>query len=148
MADILKPTFTIKTVDPAHEFIFRVPTPLDKARQGARETAIRRFIDPTGSGWGDGLDTETFFLIRGMAVLELFLDKTDAKWVYTETPAVKGEAKVHVDISQFPAGTEDLITEVGRNFQAGLDTFHGRGLGPQKPVVPEIVAGGVDTGSL
>lgn len=147
MADILKPTFTIKTAEPKHEFIFRVPTPLDKARQGSREAAIRRLIDPTGAGWADGLDIETFYLIRGMAALELFLDKTDAKWVYTETQ-VKGEAKVHVDITQFPPGTEDLITEVGRNFQIGLDKFHGRGDVEGGPSVSKTVEGGVDTGTL
>lgn len=147
MANILKPTFTIKT--DANEFIFRVPTPLDKARQGAREAAIRRVIDPSGAGWADGLDVETFYLIRGMAVLELFLDKTDAKWVYTETSKDKtGGAGVIVDISSFPPGTETVIAEVGRKFQDGVDTFHGRGVGSDGPDLSEAVAGGVNTEAL
>jgi hypothetical protein len=147
MADILKPTFTVKTTAGPNEFIFRVPTPLDKARLGARELSIRRVIDPIGQGWADGLDAESFYLIRGMAVLELFLDKTDAKWVYTETPKDKGGG-VAVDITNFPPGTEDVITEVGRGFQPGLDKFHGRGVGSEQPPVPEAVAGSVDTEAL
>jgi hypothetical protein len=145
-ADVLKPTFSIKVE--GHEFVFRVPTPLEKARQGARETAIRRIIDPTSAGWADGLDEATFCLIRGMAVLELFLDKTDARWVYTETAADKGPVKVVVDITAFPPGTETIITEVGREFQAGLDKFHGRGPGPVEPVMDEAVESGVNTGAL
>jgi hypothetical protein len=146
-ADILKPTFSIKTN--GHEFIFRVPTPLDKARQGAREAAIRRAIDPTGAGWADGYDLETFYLVRGMAVLELFLDKSDAKWVYTESSKdKKGASEIAVDITNFPPGTEDVITEVGRQFQAGLDTFHGRGVGPAEPPVSEAVESGESAGAL
>ena len=49
MADILKPTVSVKAQD--HEFIFRVPSPLEKARLGAREASIRKMIDPTGAGW-------------------------------------------------------------------------------------------------
>jgi hypothetical protein len=147
MSDFLKPTFSIKTEK--HEFVFRVPTPLDKARQGARETAIRRVIDPTGAGWADGYDMETFHLVRGMAVLELFLEKTDAKWVFSESPRdKKGAADVRVDITNFPPGTEDVITEVGREFQAGLDRFHGRGLEPAGPAVQEAVESGEHTGAL
>lgn len=147
MADILNSTFSVKTEN--HEFVFRVPRPIDKARQGTRETAIRRMLDPMSAGWADGLDEHTFFLIRGMAVLELFLEKTDAKWVYTETKAEKGgTAVIRVDILEFPAGTEDVIMEVGRGFQAGLDTFHGRGPAARQPVVSEIVESGVDSGAL
>ena len=100
MADILKPTVSVKAQD--HEFIFRVPSPLEKARLGAREASIRKMIDPTGSGWADGYDLDTFYLIRGMAVLELFLDRSDAKWVFTEAPASKdGPAgRVYVDITR------------------------------------------------
>jgi hypothetical protein len=149
MADILNPTFSIKTAAGPNEFIFRVPTPLDKARQGARETAIRRIVDPTSVGWADGLDADTFYIIRGMTVLELFLEKTDAKWVYTETPKDKaGAGGVYIDITRFPPGTEDVIMEVGRSFQAGLDKFHGRGAGSEQPPVPEVVASGVDTEAL
>lgn len=142
---ILKPTFTLKAG--GNEFVFRVPTPLDKVRQGAREAAIRRFVDPTGGGWPDGLDVETFYTIRGMAVLELFLDKTDARWVYSEAKdAAKGA--VLVDIATLPPGKEDVIAEVGRGFQAGLDKFHGRGAEHTDPDISKNVAGGLDTGTL
>jgi hypothetical protein len=148
MADILKPTVSVKAQD--HEFIFRVPSPLEKARLGAREASIRKMIDPTGAGWADGYDIETFYLIRGMAVLELFLDKSDAKWVFTEAPATKdGPAgRVYVDINAFPPGKEDVISEVGREFQPALDRFHGRGPGSAKPATAEVMAGGVDPGAL
>lgn len=142
--DVLKPTFSIKVED--NEFIFRVPTPLEKAKLGSREAAIRRSLDGFGSAYG--LDEDTFCLVRGMAVLELFLDKTNARWVYTETKPEKGPAKVVVDIEAFPPGTETIITEVGREFQAGLDKFHGRGAGSVGSAVDETVESGVDTGAL
>src|SRR5689334_11354997 len=140
MADFLKPTLTIKAG--GHDFIFRVPSPLDKARLGAREASIRRQIDPTGSGWADGYDLETFYLIRGMAVMELFLQQSDAKWAFAELPAGQdGPAGgVRVDINAFPAGKEDVIAEVGREFQSALDRFHGRGAGSGEPAVSEAVA--------
>lgn len=142
---ILKPTFTLKAG--GNEFVFRVPTPLDKVRQGSREAAIRRFVDPAGGGWPDGLDPETFYMIRGMTVLELFLEKTDARWVYSESKdGAKGA--VIVDITALPPGKEDVIAEVGRGFQAGLDKFHGRGIEHPAPVVSENVESGVDTGAL
>jgi hypothetical protein len=148
MADVLKPTISIKAQ--GHEFIFRVPSPLEKARLGAREASIRKQIDPTGSGWADGYDLDTFYLIRGMAVLELFLDKSDAKWVFTEAPASKdGPAgRVYVDITAFPPGKDDVISEVGREFQPALDRFHGRGPGSAASATAEAVAGGVDPGTL
>lgn len=148
MADILKPTVSVKAQ--GHEFIFRVPSPLEKARLGAREASIRKMIDPTGAGWADGYDIETFYLIRGMAVLELFLDKSDAKWVFTEAPASKDGAagRVCVDINAFPPGKEDVISEVGREFQPALDRFHGRGPGSTEPAPAEAVAGGVNPGAL
>jgi hypothetical protein len=148
MADVLKPTISIKVQ--GHEFIFRVPSPLEKARLGAREASIRKQIDPTGSGWADGYDLDTFYLIRGMAVLELFLDKSDAKWVFTEAPASKdGPAgRVYVDITAFPPGKDDVISEVGREFQPALDRFHGRGPGSAASAPAEAVAGGVDPGTL
>lgn len=147
MAEILKPTLTINAG--GEDFIFRVPSPLDKAKQGAREAAIRRTIDPTGAGWADGYDLDTFYLIRGMSVLELFLEKSDAKWVFTEVPASKdGPAGgVRVDITMFPPGKEEVITEVGREFQPALDRFHGRGIEPGRPTVSETVAGGGDPGA-
>ena len=88
MSDVLNPTFTVKAG--GFEFIFRVPTPLDKARLGTREASIRRIIDPTSSGWADGLDEGTFYLIRGMAVLEQFLEKSDAKWAFSESSRTFG----------------------------------------------------------
>jgi hypothetical protein len=148
MPDVLNPTLTVKAG--GHEFIFRVPSPLDKARQGSREASIRRQVDPTGSGWADGYDVETFYLIRGMAVLELFLVKSDARWVFTELPTSKdGPAGgVRVDINAFPPGKEDVISEVGREFQPALDRFHGRGPGSTEPALAKVVEGGVDTGAL
>ena len=148
MADILKPTVSVKAQ--GHEFIFRVPSPLEKARLGAREASIRKMIDPTGAGWADGYDIETFYLIRGMAVLELFLDKSDAKWVFTEAPASRDGAagRVYVAINAFPPGKEDVISEVGREFQQALDRFHGRGPGSTEPSTTEAVAGGVDPRAL
>jgi hypothetical protein len=147
MSDVVNPTFKVKAGD--FEFVFRVPTPLDKVRQGARESAIRRAVDPSGAGWADGLDEYTFSLVRGMTVLELFLEKSDAKWAFSETAiGKKGPAEVKVDISKFPPGTEDIIREVGFNFQSALNTFHGRGTEPGDLTAPEALAGSVDPGAL
>jgi hypothetical protein len=148
MADVLKPTISIKAQ--GDEFVFRVPSPLDKARQGAREASIRKMLDPTGQGWADGYDLDTFYLIRGMAVLELFLDQSSAKWVWTESKADKDAkaGRVYVAIDEFPAGKEDVITEVGREFQLALDRFHGRGAAAgQRPASEDVESGG-DSGAL
>jgi hypothetical protein len=83
-----------------------------------------------------------------MTVLEQFLDKCSARWVYTENEVGKGPPGVHVDITKFPPGTEDLIQEVGREFQTGLDRFHGRGAEPPQLPVPEAVEGSVNSGAL
>lgn len=132
-ADIIKPTFTIKVGD--EEFEFRVPTPLERARIGAREGGIRRTLDPNVMAWD--LDGETFCLVRGMAVLETLLERSNAKWPYSPD----NKDVLRVDINNLPPGKEDVIMEVGRQFQEALDRFHGRGAGYQPAAVSEVVAG-------
>lgn len=135
-ADILKPTFSIKVGD--EEFELRVPTPLERAKVGAREAGIRKTLDFNATGWD--VDEFTLCLIRGMAVLETLLEKSNVKWPYS--PDTKtGEPSVRVDITNLPSGKEDVIAEVGRQFQEALDRFHGRGAGHQPAAVSETLAG-------
>lgn len=152
MTDIVNPTFDVTAGegDEATTFTFRVPTPLDKAKIGIREASIRRQLDPVGGGWAIGLDDETFFLIRGMALLEVLLTQADARWPFDDSaPAGKNaSAEVRVNIEKFPAGKETIIAEVGRQFQDALDRFHGRGVEHSHPDVPEVVAGSVDPKAL
>ena len=134
MTDILNPTITLEVG--GDKFVFRVPTPLERAKVGVRESAIRRGLDPTGFV-GD-LDFNTFFLIRGMAIMETLLTESSATW-----PFAGGDqkAKPVVDIEKFPPGKESTIEEVGRQFQEALDRFHGQGIGRTEPAIPEAVAG-------
>lgn len=139
--DHTKPTLSIKIGE--EEFVFRVPSPLDKAKVGVREASIRRELDPVSNGWAIGLDDETFFLIRGLALMEVLLDTASVKWPYSQDGG-----KINVNIHTMPAGKETVIAEVGRQFQETLDRFHGRGAGNTQPGVPENVEGGVDPGTL
>lgn len=129
MSDVLKQTITVTVGEGegAESFVFRVPTPLDRVRMGVREAGIRRMFDPTGQGWANGLDDETFFIIRGMSVLETLLDQSSATWPFTEIKPDKGDPELRVDIAKFPPGKEQTIGEVGRQFQDALDRFHRAG---------------------
>lgn len=149
MTDVLKPTFKLlvgetdeqgEPKNGAEQFEFRVPTPLELARLGVREASIRRLVDPASGGWAQGLDDETFFLIRGMAVLELYLEKANVRWPYSEVKE-GSEAKVAVDITKFPPGKEPVIMEVGQRFKEALDRFHREGSGHSRPAVPAPVDG-------
>lgn len=140
---ILKQTLslTIGEGETAEEFTLRVPSPMDRARIGVREAAIRRQLDPMGSFVGVMVDDETFFLIRGMAILEVLLDKASVAWPYTEVKNDRG-ATVQVDINQFPPGKEDVIAEIGRRFADELDRFHRARTGHRAADVPQAVGGG------
>lgn len=137
-SEIVKPTFTIKTGegDDAVEFELRVPSPLEKAKIGVRAAAIRRSFDPTGMVSSENLDGETFFLIQGMAILETLLERSDAKWVWTEFKPDRGDPQLIVDVTKFPEGKETIVAEVGLKFQESLDRFHRDRAEHTGPAVP------------
>lgn len=145
---MLKPTvkLTVGEGDSAEEFVLRVPSPLERARIGVREAAIRRSIDPMADSMS--LDAEIFFLIKGMAILEALLDKANVTWPFSETKNDKGEPTLSVDITKFPPGKEHVIEGVGLQFEEALDRFHREGTGHAHAAVPKAVDGGVDPGSL
>lgn len=134
---ILKPTLTIKVGpdDAPEEFVLRVPTPFERSRIGVRESSIKRMMDPMGGGDSVNVDTETWFMVRGMAVLETLLEKASVTWPYSEVKDRKGDVTLVVDITKFPPGKEPVITEVGLQFQQALDRFHGRGTELTEPAV-------------
>lgn len=136
----MKPTLTIKVGE--DEFVLRVPSVMDKARIGMSEASLRRSLDPAGIGFGP-IDDDTYCLIRGMAVLTSLLDQSSAKWVWT-----RRDNKLVVDPEQFPAGKEDVVAEVGRQFQDALDRFHGKGVGHAAAPVSEAVDGVGNPGAL
>jgi hypothetical protein len=146
---VLKQTLSIKIGedDSAEEFTLRVPNPMDRARIGVREAAIRRQLDPMGSFVGVMVDDETFFLIRGMAILEVLLEKASATWPYTEVKNERG-AELRVDINAFPPGKEDIIAEIGRRFGDELDRFHRERTGHRATVVSQTLGGGEYPGAL
>jgi hypothetical protein len=126
---------TIELSSGGHKFVFAVPTPVERARLGLREAGLRRQFDPASGGWPDGMDMDTFNLIRGFAVLQLYLRQTDAEWVYTATD--KGEPIV--DIDKFPAGKDSVIIELGQEFLPALARFHGEGSKSGRPDIQEAV---------
>lgn len=137
MTDVLKPTFRVvvgeaeedgNPKEGAEEFIFRVPTPLEKASIGVRSSALCRRMDPV-AGDVDRLDFETWCLVRGMVVMELFLEKANVTWPFSETKDAKGGITLAVDITKFPPGKEGTIAEVGASFQPALDRFHSERVG-------------------
>lgn len=148
--DILKPTFvvTVGEGDRTANFTLRVPTPMESVRIGVREASIRRGFDPVGATEVMHLDADTFFLIRGMAILETLCEKSDQRWVFTEKKGMNGQSILMVDPSAFPAGTEPMISEVGQNFQNALDTFRGEGTGRTEQPVQETVDSVSNTGAL
>lgn len=140
---VLKPTVkvTVGEGDTAEEFVFRVPTPMERVRLGVREAAIRRSFDPSSSADASALDAETYFMIKGMAVLEGLLEKSSQRWPFTEVKNAKGDPELVVDITKFPVGKDDVIGRVGLQFDAALDRFHRDGSGDGQPAVSEAVDG-------
>lgn len=129
MSDVVKQvlTITVGEGDAAETFTLRVPTPLDRVRMGVREAGIRRMFDPTGQGWANGLDDETFFIVKGMSIMETLLEQSSSQWPFSEVKPERGEAELRVDINKFPAGKESVIAEVGRQFPDALERFHRTG---------------------
>ena len=144
--DILKPTLSIKVG--GEEFILRVPTPMERARIGVREASIRRSLDDPMAGGLTFPDEETYFLIRGMAVLETLLEQSSAKWAWSEAKGANDQPKLVVKPDNFPPGKENVVAEVGRQFQETLDRFHRDRAEHTRPVVSETVDGGGNPGAL
>lgn len=143
---VLKPTFTIKVGEGEHaeEFVLRVPTPMERARLGVREAALRRMLDPAVAVDSSQLDPDTWCLVRGMVVLEQLLEKANVKWPYTEGSG----AELAVIISNFPPGKEDILMGVGAQFQDALDRFHSERAGHSRSAVSEDVDGGQHSRTL
>lgn len=146
---VLKPTFTITIGEGEHaeEFVLRVPTPMERARLGVREAAVRRMLDPVAVD-ATQLDPDTWCLVRGMVVLEQLLEKANVKWPYSEVQNAKGEPELMVVINNFPSGKEPVLMEVGAQFQDALDRFHSDRVKHSRSSVSEDVAGRHHTGAL
>jgi hypothetical protein len=109
-------------------FNFKVPSPRDLARMGARAKAMRLRDDPSSNGEEFGLDPLTQDLYRGCALLETLLKKASCKdnWVYS----ADANGAPMVDSEKFPPQYTLLIREVYQGFIAALSTFL---TGPARP---------------
>ena len=136
MADILTDTLTIKVNN--DEFVFKIPSPREQNKVKLRAAALRRQDDPTSYGFEEGLDWISINSYRGMALMEMLLQKSSATWAFTP-----GDNGVMVcDSAKFPntIGYE-TFAEVWATFSKSLDDFRGVGDKPGQPAGGEAVAG-------
>lgn len=121
MPDILDNFVTVKVGEDTFEF--RLPSPLDMAKIGMVATAIRRESDPSGLGYEDGLDFNSAILIRAMATMVVLLERSSAKWPFSEVRDAKGAATVGVDYKKFPPKSALILPEIYDKLQEEVTRF-------------------------
>lgn len=121
MPDILDNTVTV-TVG-GDTFEFRLPSPLDMAKIGMVASSIRREADPAGLGYEEGLDWQTAVLIRAMATMVVLLERSSAKWAFSEVRDAKGVATVSVDHKKFPPKASLVLPEIYDKLQEEVSRF-------------------------
>lgn len=137
-SNVLTNTITVRVED--EDFEFRIPSPMDVAKIGSVAAGIRRKFDPEGIGYEDGLDINTIILVRAMATMEVLLEKSTAKWAFSETKDARGQVSVAVDSSKFPPTATGMLYEIYNKFQEEVTRFLGRGAGNAEPASAEPVA--------
>jgi hypothetical protein len=150
MPDILTDTLSVKgSKDNAFfnketdEFTFKIPSPRDQNRVKTRALALRRQDDPTGPGWEEGLDWLTINSYRGMAAMEVLLEKASVPWAFTADSA----GQMICDSSKFPRTlATEYFAEVWVRFGQELDTFRNGRIGDGQPTGDQALAGGTGTG--
>lgn len=128
------------TVD-GKDFQFRVPSPLDTARIGMVSASIRRRLDPDGVGSEEALDPSTALVIRGMAMMEVLLEKSSATWAFSEVKDAKGVTKIAVDAGKFPPAATALLPAIYMEAQDAIARFLNPGAGDGIAPSAESVAG-------
>jgi len=121
MADIL--TNTIKVTVEKEDFEFRVPSPKDYARMGVVAGAIRRSYDPQGVGSEYSVDDFTATVVRAMAIMAVCLEKSTAKWAFSEVKDRNGDVKVIVDPEAFPPQATKIIVQIPFKFDEEVSRF-------------------------
>lgn len=128
MPDVLQETFDIQ-VD-GETYTFKIPSIRFRFEVGGRATDIRRKAYPVGmSNEQMGMiDNQVWAFSRSCALLELYLVKSSAPWVYgSEDVSQIDLAKPPiVDFEKFPSGREDTIDAIGIAFNEEMSRFRPR----------------------
>lgn len=116
-AGVLKTTLEVKVGEDVFEF--KIPSIHDEIRIGIRVKDIRRSLDPNWNSFEQGLDGEALVELRACACLELFLQRSSAKWPWSQD----GQGKVVCDSAKFPIDKFNDVLIAYQGFQEALSSF-------------------------
>ena len=113
------------TVDNSGEsFEFTIPSSLHELKIGAATRRIRREIDPMASGPGEeyGWDVISQMHTKSIAMFQVLLIRTSAKWVYGPGP----DGKPIVDWQNWPADVVERVLEISLALDSAVQRFRAR----------------------
>ncbi len=136
MSDILQSTIEVEAR--GHKYVFRIPGIQFDIEVGYRALQVRQRAAPEGTGALDGLDYNAALFSRYCAIMELYLERSDAGW--THSPGVGG--KPVVDSLLFPVSKTMTVYEIGRGFELAFARFRDDRPADGDEAGAEAVAGG------
>jgi hypothetical protein len=121
VSDPLSPTFDVAVN--GSTYTFRKPDIRYRIQMGYKAADTRRRVAPEAGGMLDfGIDRDTVDMSRAFAIMELYLQASDAAWPFSPDAA----GKPVVDFTKFPFEREDDVLKIGAAFEAEVAISSGR----------------------
>ena len=127
---------TVIVENDGESFEFTIPSAVHELRIGAAIRRIRREIDPLSGGPGEeyGWDQMAFLHTKGIAMFQVLLERTSAKWVHGPGP----DGKPMVDWLNWPPEVVERVLEISLALDSAVQRFRAR---RNKPAQPGASAG-------
>ena len=115
---------TITVDNDGETFEFTIPSSFHELKIGAAIRRIRREIDPLSGGPGEefGWDQMAFLHTKGIAMFQVLLERTSAKWVYGPGP----DGKPIIDWQNWPAEVVERVLEISIALDSAVQRFRAR----------------------
>ena len=107
-------------------FEFRLPTLFDQGKLGMRAKNLRLQTFPDSDGSEAGLDLDTIYLFRALAVVDVALSKTDAPWIPRKEDDL--QKKVVFDSTKIESRYFNDLMEVYSGYLDAQDSFRSGGV--------------------
>jgi hypothetical protein len=140
MPEILQNSFDV-TIG-SDVFTFRVPSIRFDIEVSYKAAEVRRRAYPAGGGSTQDMDNMAYAFSRGIAYMELYLERANVDWPWSAGK----DGKPTIDFERFPAHKGGAIYDIVAGFDEEYGRFRRTGSFNREPVGEEVVAGQPNSG--